>query len=295
MNLESQGERAQAAQPAAGLDEQAQSAAATAPGDRKIQKRMVVLATPRTGSSHLVELLDSHPQMACLGEVYNPKGTVLRELGLRSKKFMAESGQSPINFLNRVTAKLEEEANCKPWFGFKMMLHHDPRMIDSILDDPSWYVIVLQRQNLLAQWTSMALAKKTSRWDVPGKGKRGGGKDGDDEDDDEADYGDNEASAEEEDAAPVRRVTFDAWKFEQFCFRMRARYESLYHRLGQRSYFRISSEEIDPTYPKLLEFLGVAPVALAPARPAQEPVSMRDRIENYDEYARYAKRNSIEV
>ena len=303
MNLELVGSRLTHARSTADEQELLERPPIPASGPRVIQKRFVILATPRTGSSHLVELLNSHPQASCLGELFNPKGTVLRELGMRNKKVMTEVGQTPLEFLDRVIEQLEEREGCKPCFGFKMMLHHDPRMIDYVLDDPGWTVIVLERENLLGQWTSMALAKKTGRWDTgggKGKGKlsdKSGDDDEDEEGDDDVVRTDSADSAPATDAPapPVYKVTFDAWKFEQYCFRMRARYASIYHRLGQRKYFRLTTEEMDARHSELLEFLGLDPGPIRATRPRQNSTSMRDRIENYDTYARYAKRHSIPV
>ena len=292
MNLDSEGVRDDGAHPAAKLEEEApaEDAAAQAPAVRRIQKRLVILATPQTGSSHCVDLLDSHPQITCLGELFTPKGTVMSELGMRNRKVIVEAGKSPLDFLERVTTKLEKHAKCKPVFGFKLMLHHDPRVMDHILEDPSWKVIVLERRDLLAQWMSMALAKKSARWESTGGGKgKGAEKESDDEEDDDSDYIDDTSDDE---SGPVRKVTFDAWKFEQFCFRQQARYVSLFHRLGQRPHFRLFTEEMDASHPKLLEFLGVEPMALPAAPTREHSASMRDRIENYDAYAKYAKRRA---
>jgi len=293
MNLETVASHSSGVQSPAGGSAQAPAdrAGAQAPGAGAIQKRFAVFATPQTDSSQLIEMLDQHPQIRCLGELFSPKGTVLRDLGWKTRKAMAQAAQSPVEFLDRLVGQLEEEESCKPYLGFEMMLHHDPRMIDHLIADPSWTVIVLERRDRLAQWLDMAMAQKNGRWEVGGiqQGKRlaKGGSDDDDLDDD--DFDDDDDSAEG--GSPVvRKVKFDAWRFEQFCFRMQARYASTYHRLEKRKYFKIYTEEMDATYPELLAFLGVDP---GPAReaPAQaKPLALRDRIENYDDYARYAKK-----
>ena len=90
-------------------------------------------------------------------------------------------------------------------------------------------------------------------------------------------------------------MVFNAEKYEQYCFRMHARYASIYNRLGERPYFKLFSEEIDASHPALLEFLGVAPVEMQSTRPRQNSSSMRDRIKNYESYVRYAKKNSLPV
>ena len=90
-------------------------------------------------------------------------------------------------------------------------------------------------------------------------------------------------------------MVFNAEKYEQYCFRMHARYASIYNRLGDRPYFKLFSENIDSSHPKLLEFLGVGPVEMQSTRPRQNSSSMRDRIKNYESYVRYAKKNSLPV
>jgi len=177
MSLEPVGSPSTTARSPMGLNDPAQGASAGVSAGRPF-KKFVVLATPRSGSSHLVDLLDSHPQLSCLGELFNPHGAALRKLGLRNKNDMRQAGEKPLEFLQRVMKQQQESEPYKPYFGFKLMLHHDPRLIDHVLEDSSWEIIVLERQNLLAQWTSAGLAKKTGRWG-PGK-KAGEGKKGDD-------------------------------------------------------------------------------------------------------------------
>jgi hypothetical protein len=115
-----------------------------------------------------------------------------------------------------------------------------------------------------------------------------------DEDDDDDDYDDDDAS-DADSSEVARKVTFDAWKFEQYSFRMRARYASIYHRLRHRRYFRLITEEMDTCHAKLLEFLGVDPtIALPEPRPRQNSSSMRDRIANYDAFEKYAKKHAMD-
>jgi hypothetical protein len=268
----------------------ADRAGAQAPGAGTIQKRFAVFATPQTDSSQLIEMLDQHPQIRCLGELFSPKGTVLKELGWKTRKAMAQAAQSPVEFLDRIVAQLEEDESCKPCLGFEMMLHHDPRMIDHLIADPTWTVIVLERRDLLAQWLDMAMAKKNGRWEVGGiqQGKRLA-KDDDDDDLDDDDFDEDSADG----ASPVvRKVKFDAWRFEQFCFRMQARYSSTYHRLEKRKYFKVYTEEMDASFPELLQFLGVDPMPGREARTPTKPLPLRERIENYDDYARYDKKKN---
>jgi hypothetical protein len=282
-----------------------QGAGAAAPRMQNIQKKFVIFASPQTSSSRLVAMLDQHPSIRCLGEVFNPKGTVLEQFGLRTRKVITQAGQAPVEFLNRFVAQVDEKSAGKSMFGFKMMLHHDPRMIDYFVDDPEWAVVVLERRDLLAQWTETALAKKSGRWESGGiRGKRLASKDKDDVDDfgddDEDDFLDDEDGSSASagsggTAAPQRKVVFDPWRYEQFGFRQQARYESIYHRLAKRSFFKLLSEDMDASYPALQEFLGVEPTPLREPPPPLKATSMRECIDNFDVFERYAKKNSLTV
>ncbi len=237
----------------------------------RIHRKFVVFSTPRSGSSHLVSLLDSHPDICCLGELFNPNGVSLRDFGLKSKKTARLVGETPIPFLLQVMDMLEARDECKGVVGFKLMLHHDPRMIDYILASTDWQIIVLERSDRIAQWTSMAMAKATGEWSL------------------------NKGSAV---IMPAPKITFEPKNFEQYCFRMTAKYESLYYRLGKRDYLKLISEEIDDRYREILEFLQVDLTVidqLSSIRERQNARSMRDRIANYDTYLKYASRHSLRV
>jgi LPS sulfotransferase NodH len=237
----------------------------------RITKKFVVFSTPRSGSSHLISLLDSHAEINCLGELYNHQGGALRDLGLKSKQVLYKAGTEPLGFLQDVMDMMQTREICKPVFGFKLMLHHDPRVIDFILAHDEWRVIVLERRNRLGQWSSMKLAKATGKW------------------------GANKGDAP---AEPPPKVKFDTRNFEQYCFRMDAKYESMYHRLGARPIMKLATEEIDRRHAELLDYLGVdSSIAqqLESRRERQNSSSMRDRIDNYDAYVRYAEGHSLPV
>jgi LPS sulfotransferase NodH len=225
----------------------------------------VIFATPRSGSSHLVSLLDSHPQIRCLGEIFNLKGGAMRALGLKPKEAVQQAGRDPLGYLNGLIGRSRAEIPAKPALGFKLMLHHDPRVIDHVLETPSWAVILLERRDRLAQWSSMKMAKTTGQW-----GARKG-----------------EAPKE----AP--KVTFSASQFDEYCFRMEARYASIAHRLGDRPVLRLYSEDIDDRHAELLGFLGVdASTAnvLNSRQARQNTTELQDRIANFGAYLRYVNR-----
>ena len=68
-------------------------------------QRFVVLAVPRTGSNLLCTLLNSHPEILCHHEVFNPQGIFLA-LSHRDQvqQFgdMTDRDQEPLAFLESV-------------------------------------------------------------------------------------------------------------------------------------------------------------------------------------------------
>ena len=118
-------------------------------------QRYVILSTPRTGSSHLVGALEAHPHVACLGELFNLNGGAMRDLGIHSQRVIDMAKHEPLAYLQELIDLWSKRAETKPVFGFKMMLHHDPRVIEHLVRSPEWKVILLRRDNTLAQWSSL--------------------------------------------------------------------------------------------------------------------------------------------
>lgn len=233
-------------------------------------QRYVIMSTPRSGSSHLVRALEAHPQVACLGEIFNTRGGAMRRLGIKSAETVAKAVNEPLAYLNDVMTAWTEREDARPVFGFKMMLHHDARVIDHIVSDPSWRVILLRRDDTLAQWSSLQIAKATGEWGSKKKKARA------------------KAGIEE----PTTRIEFKARVFEMYGNKLDTRYGSLKRRLVDHQVFEISTEAIDERRDEMLAFLGVDPALAEPppgAGERQNGSSLEDRFTNYDEVVRYVR------
>jgi len=245
--------------------------------DLPLSQRYVILSTPRSGSSHLVQALETHPQVACLGEIFNLHGGAMRKLGIMSKRTLDKASNEPLVYLNELMAAWEKRPQAKPVFGFKMMLHHDPRVIDHLLSDPSWKMILLRRDNVLAQWSSLQIAKITGEWGSKGKKKRAA------------------AGIPEPQTPPIE---FKSRVFEAYCDRLDARYDSIKRRVAKHSLFEVTTETIDARRDEILEFLGVDS-QLAPPAPGrgerQNSTSLEDRFSNSDEVLDYAMTHGLHL
>jgi hypothetical protein len=159
----------------------------------------------------------------------------MRRLGIKSAETVAKAVSEPLVYLNDVMSAWTQREDARPVFGFKMMLHHDARVIDHIVSDPSWRVILLRRSDTLAQWSSLQIAKTTGEWGSKKKKARA------------------KAGIEE----PATRIEFKARVFEMYGNKLETRYGSLKRRLVDHQVFEIPTEAIDERRDEMLAFLGV--------------------------------------
>ena len=240
------------------------------------RQRYVILSTPRSGSSHLVQALEAHPHVACLGEIFNAHGGALRRLGLLSEQMMTKLATEPLVYLEDLSEAWSRRPDAKPVFGFKMMLHHDPRVIDHLVGDSSWRVILLRRENVLAQWSSLQIAKLTGEWSNKGKNKR----------------------AATGVAEPTMRIQFDPHVFEMYCKKLDGRYASITRRVAGHALFEVSTETIDARRDEMLAFLGADPKLAEPSPGTgerQNSSTLDERFENRAEVQRYASSHHLQL
>ena len=117
--------------------------------------RFVVLCLGRTGSSHLVDLLDSHPGIRCYAEILNETHPRAAPEG-----WIGESGSS--DAAEHVERLLT--ATDAPVAGFKLPLNSlrdHPEVAGWLRDDPAIRVIRLRRQNTLALLLSRRMLRAT--------------------------------------------------------------------------------------------------------------------------------------
>lgn len=127
--------------------------------------RFAIVAARRTGSNLLCTLLDSHADVLCHHELFNPGG-IYYALPLRDSGFslgtLEEREADPVAFLARVW----ERNLGKRCVGFKMTRGQDERVLDAVLGDANVRVIVLRRANRIKPFVSELRAELTQRWEV---------------------------------------------------------------------------------------------------------------------------------
>lgn len=126
--------------------------------------QFVVIAAPRTGSTHLTDFLRRQPRVHCHGEVfarsrvlYSVKGGRTSELD-RDLLALRESDSEA--FLDRIYAMDNGQKNV----GFKIFQGHNDVALARLVEDPTVRKVLLNRRNMLAAYSSSLASKKTGVW-----------------------------------------------------------------------------------------------------------------------------------
>jgi LPS sulfotransferase NodH len=134
--------------------------------------KFVIMASPRTGSSHLVNVLGAHPEIFCHGNVFTEHMMAV---------FWPKGGRPPAAQIDAIKAELRELRRSDPdaflerifsmhhgraHVGFKIFRGQNDEILNKLTGDTSVRKIVLFRRNVLANYSSMMIAKNTQTWDT---------------------------------------------------------------------------------------------------------------------------------
>lgn len=126
--------------------------------------RFVVFAAPRTGSNWLCSLLDSHPEVLCHPEIFNPE-RIIYSVSLRQGELdlgtVEERDARPLEVLDRVW----REDFGRPWVGFKLNRGQCREAFDAVLADPAVHKVLIRRSNRIKTFVSEKLAIRTGSWE----------------------------------------------------------------------------------------------------------------------------------
>lgn len=134
--------------------------------------RFIILSSARSGSTFLVGLLVSHPQVRCEGEIFHdvhPEKIFWADMnsGVTTPEILALRDENPGGFLEKhiyVPDKPEVTA-----VGFKIFYYHAQReewqpVWSYLQNDKELRVIHLVRRNQLARLLSDKIASTTNQW-----------------------------------------------------------------------------------------------------------------------------------
>lgn len=121
----------------------------------------VIIASPRTGSTHLTALLHKHGEIICHGEILHPKMTNPLKRWESSAR-VPESATEMLDLRKRnpqqFIRRLFENDHGGKHVGFKIFKGHNDEILDELVADPAVKKIVLFRPNLLAVYSSSRIA-----------------------------------------------------------------------------------------------------------------------------------------
>jgi len=130
----------------------------------KVAQRFVILSAPRSGSNMLCTLLNSHSDILCHHEVFNPRG-IFYALPLRDTAFclgnIANRDAQPLVFLD----KLWQHNNGHSHVGCKMTHRQNPVALKALLGDTNIKKIILQRSNRIKTHVSRLIAEQRDIWE----------------------------------------------------------------------------------------------------------------------------------
>lgn len=202
--------------------------------------RFVIICAPRTGSSHLVSVLSGHPELLVNGNIFDGRGPGRLYVFWEKTQLTPAVQANLIDLRERdPEAFLEQIFNMthgRMHVGFKMFRGENDRILDQIIKDSSIRKIVLYRRNVLANFASALVARKTGKYSL-----REGMPVGD-----------------------VPKVRFNAERFSRFHDRYTEFFGDIIDRLnaqGQAHYF-INYEDINEprVLAGLITFIGADPI-----------------------------------
>ena len=127
-------------------------------------QRFLIMGLPRSGTTYLMTLLNSHPNAYCSGEQFNPHAIVGIEAAERvdDLKAVIARDHDPIGFFEGFFARHATPG--RHLVGFKFMIGHNVRVLDHIARSPDIKLIHVYRDNKLAQVSSLIKALETQEW-----------------------------------------------------------------------------------------------------------------------------------
>lgn len=235
--------------------------------------RFAILAAPRCGSNWLCTLLDSHPEVLCHHELFNPTGILCsRSWSEEERTALGTEGdrdRDPLGFLERAWGF----ADGYRAVGFKLNLGQSEAVRRHVLSDPGIRKLVLKRANRVKSYVSERIAEATGEWESYPEAAAGNG---------------HHRVAVEVDGllhhAERNRLYYEEIE-EALAASGQAWLELTYEKLGQEEERR-----------RALRFLGVEPPpeGLREATRKQNPADLRHTIANFEGLAALLQGTALE-
>ena len=225
--------------------------------------RFVILAAPRTGSNLLCSLLNSHSEILCHHELFNPQG-IFTALDFEDHSIdgcsLQQRDRDPVLFLDRVW-RIRQGHAC---IGFKWTRGQNEVLLSQVLEDANVKKIVLRRRNRIKTYVSERIAQATQQWEV---------------------------YREQELIMPRPRITVDRMDLLNHIEENSQFYQRLQPPEGRSDppFVNVEYEQLltSSEHKRLLRFLevGNSEQPLTPASVKQNPTDLRQSVSNFEELA----------
>jgi LPS sulfotransferase NodH len=144
-----------------------------------MKEKFVIITNQRSGSNLLVSMLNSHPEIKCFGELMRATPRWMKIKGYRGALTILEKVDpafksdrhrfaNPGEFVQAVFATAPKRRKV---IGFKQHLNQHPDFMVELIRNPDWKLVILERENKLAQFSSRKITEVTGQGNAP-KGTR---------------------------------------------------------------------------------------------------------------------------
>jgi LPS sulfotransferase NodH len=126
--------------------------------------RFVIFAVPRSGSNWLCSLLNSHPEILCHHEIFNPERMIYSTTypeGHFNFGTVEERDCHPL----AVYQQIWQQSQGYPVVGFKLNRGQNQVIFEQVLQEKKVKKIILKRQNQVRTFVSEMIAEKTQEWE----------------------------------------------------------------------------------------------------------------------------------
>lgn len=131
-------------------------------------QKFVIICRKRTGSNFLVSLLQSHPKIRAFGEVFGDEEQIHWGYpSYSSEKVLQTRKKDPTKFLDKIVFR--DFLKSTEAVGFKLLYQEEQNFSEKTICEylkkiKNLNVIHLKRRNILANYISWQIAKKTDVW-----------------------------------------------------------------------------------------------------------------------------------